>query len=90
MKQFINFGGIENCSAQTISNEILARLANSGLPIENCVGQGYDGVPVMAGYKGGVQPFIREKAPLLFTCIAPAMRLTSAQMLLRSETCSKS
>ena len=62
-EQFISFGGVENCTAQEISNENLARLANLGLPIKHCVGQGYNGASVMAGYKGGVQAFIREKAP---------------------------
>ena len=31
--------------------------------MENCLEQGYDGASVMAGYKGGVQAFIRKKAP---------------------------
>ena len=76
-QQFISFGSIKNCTAQGISNEILARLANLELPIENCVGQGYDGASVMAGYKGGVQAFIREKAPsaIYVHCASHALNL---------------
>ena len=76
-EQFISFGDIENCPAQGISNEILPRLANSGLPIENGVGQDYNGASVMAGYKGGVQAFIREKAlsALYVHCASNALNL---------------
>ena len=48
-----------------------------GLPIENCVRQGYDGASVMAGYKGGVQAFIREKTPsaIYVHCASHALNL---------------
>ena len=48
-----------------------------GLPIENCLGQGYDGASVMAGYKEGVQSFIREKAPsaIYVHCASHALNL---------------
>ena len=74
---FISFGSTENCTAQGISNEILARLANLGLPIKNCMGQDYDGASVMAGYKGGVQVFIREKDPsaIYVHCASHALNL---------------
>ena len=76
-QQLISFGSIKNCTSQGISNEILARLANLGLPIKNCVGQGYDGASVMAGSKGGAQAFIREKAPsaIYVNCASHALNL---------------
>ena len=48
-----------------------------GLLIENCVEQYYDGASVMAGYKGGVQAFIREKVPsaIYVHCASHALNL---------------
>ena len=61
--------------------------------MENCVEQGCDGASVMAGYKGGVQTFIREKAPsaIYVHCVSHALNLVLNHGLdvVRSETTSK-
>ena len=76
-EQFISFGGIENCTAQGISNEILARLV-----IWGCQSKIARNKVTMVRL---LWPVTKEefklssikKLLLLFTCIAPAMRLTS-------------
>jgi hypothetical protein len=49
-------------SANSVATQIIAKIKELGLNIENCVGQGYDGASAMSGHKSGVQVLIREKA----------------------------
>ena len=62
-EEFVGFIGMNDVSAQSIANEILTRIGELGLLIEDCIGQGYDGAAAMSGHISGVQSRIREKAP---------------------------
>lgn len=62
-EEFLAFIGMNDLSAQSIANEILARIGELGLQIENCIGQGYDGAAAMSGHISGVQVLIRKEAP---------------------------
>jgi len=61
-EEFVCFIGMDDLSANSVATQILAKITEMGLNIENCVGQGYDGTSAMSGHKTGVQVLIREKA----------------------------
>lgn len=62
-EEFLGFIGMNDVSAQSIATEILTRIKELGLLIEDCIGQGYDGAAAMSGHISGVQTRIREEAP---------------------------
>jgi hypothetical protein len=62
-EEFLGFIGMNDLSAQSIATEILTRIGELGLQIENCIGQGYDGAAAMSGHISGVQVLIRKEAP---------------------------
>ena len=63
VESFIDFIPFQRKTAKDITQTILKKLNDDGLPIENCRGQGYDNAATMAGIHMGVQQQIRNVNP---------------------------
>ena len=63
VESFIDFIPFQRKTAKDITQTILQKLNDDGLPIENCRGQGYDNAATMAGIHMGVQQQIRNVNP---------------------------
>ena len=62
-EDFLGFVELKKQDAETISNSILDKLQEWGLPSEKMRGQGYDGAQVMSGHVSGVQARITAALP---------------------------
>jgi hypothetical protein len=60
---FIDFLEMKNKKAEGIADLIMKKVADDGLELEDCRGQGYDNAATMAGVHSGVQTRIREINP---------------------------
>ena len=63
VESFIDFIPTQRKTAKEITQTILKKLSDDGLPIEDCHGQGYDNAATMAGIHMGVQQQIRNMNP---------------------------
>lgn len=63
-EEFIEFLKLKNITGLNIAATIKQELSDLCLPIQNIVGQGYDGASNMSSAKVGVQKSIRDEAPL--------------------------
>jgi len=61
IEEFLGYVPIDDRTAEGLANTIMVNAVQSGLNMEKCVGQGYDGCSTMAGKEGGVQAIIRRK-----------------------------
>ena len=53
LESFIDFIPFQRKTAKYITQTILKKLNDDGLPIEDCRGQGYDNAATMAGIPNG-------------------------------------
>ena len=60
-EEFVGFMSMEDLCAESVTDQILLRLTELEVDINNCVGQGYDGAAAMAGHVSGVQTRIRQR-----------------------------
>jgi len=58
-EEFIGFEQAEGLTANALTSKICEKLSSSGIDIQKCVGQCYDGASVMSGCVAGVQAKIR-------------------------------
>ncbi|KAI6648706.1 Zinc finger MYM-type protein 1-like [Oopsacas minuta] len=63
-EEFISYGAMEFVDAKSITDEILSRVTSTGLNIDNCIAQCYDGCSTMSGHISGVTTRIIKHAPL--------------------------
>ena len=63
MESFIDFISLDVKTAELITNQILAKLQNDELDIQNCYGQVYYNTETMAGVHHGVQKCILNLNP---------------------------
>lgn len=62
-ESFLGFTAVHNHSAAGLSEKIIQGIEDSGLNLDKCRGQGYDGAAAMSGIYGGVQALIKQKQP---------------------------
>lgn len=62
-EEFLGFVELDAMDANTIATSIANFFQNTGLDLEKCVGQGYDGCSTMSGKDNGVQKRLREIYP---------------------------
>lgn len=76
-EEFLGYIPLQKLDAKTISANILQFLSDSGLNLDQLVGQGYDGCSTMAGHVGGVQKLIRDQYPraMYFHCASHILNL---------------
>lgn len=60
-EEFVGFFEADELNSNSLVKKIKEKMDELGVPISNCVGQGYDGASVMSGVNKGVQTIIREK-----------------------------
>ncbi|KAG5871949.1 hypothetical protein JTB14_022424 [Gonioctena quinquepunctata] len=76
-EDFLGFLKVDNTTAQTLADTIIASLKNLDIDCNNMVGQGYDGAAVMKGAFNGVQAIIRKSYPraLFVHCSSHSLNL---------------
>jgi len=76
-EDFIKFIHIKDLKALGISNELLNVFKELSIDLKFCVGQGYDGAPVMSGDRSGVAKRIRDKYPkaIYLHCMSHCLNL---------------
>ncbi len=60
-EDFLAFMETVSCTGETKAEIILDYLTTHNLPLDNCVGQAFDGGSNMAGIYQGCQAFIKQK-----------------------------
>lgn len=72
-EEFLGFFPLFEFDAKFITKTILEACSNTGIDMNKCVGQGFDGCATMAGYISGVPKIINDLYPMAHFFIVQAI-----------------
>ncbi|CAF1321705.1 unnamed protein product [Adineta steineri] len=76
-EKFIKFIPVTDRSGAGLANLLLKEVADLGLNLEFCIGQGYDGCNTMSGHINGCQAIVKRQHPqiLYVHCVSHSLNL---------------